>query len=156
MDFATVDRDIELWERHLGSTGQRDGRLGTLVTRFLTVHTCRCYETAVGDAIRRRADRSGDVPLAACVGKSPRPHRQMKFGDLAGSILGRFGDRHKQWFVSKIDRRSRDMYDSLVDSRNKSAHGDPVSATFDDVVMWHRHGKIVIAAFDEALNLPPA
>ena len=45
------------------------------------------------------------------------------------------------------------MYDSLIDNRNKSAHDGPVSAAFDDVVLWHQHGKIVIDAFEEALNL---
>lgn len=153
MDFTSIDRDIELWKMHLSATGQWDTRLDILVTRFLIVHICGRYETAVGDAIRRRAARSGDVPLAEYVSTSIRPHRQMKFGDLAGCVLGRFGDRQKKWFMDKVTCRSRDMYNSLIDSRNKSAHDGLVIATFDDVVMWHRHGKIVIDAFEEALNL---
>ena len=156
MDFTSVDRDIELWRAHLSATGQWNSRLDVLVTRFLIVHICGSYETAVGDAIRRRAARSGDVSLAKYVDKSTRPHRQMKFGDLAGSILGRFGDRQKKWFMDRVDGRSRDLYNSLIDNRNKSAHDGTVSATFGDVVMWHRHGKIVIDAFEEALDLPPA
>ena len=156
MDFTSIDRDIELWKIRLSATGQWDSRLDVLVTRFLIVHACGRHETAVGDAIRRRASQSGDVPLATYVGKSTRPHRQMKFGDLAGSVLGRFGDRQKKWFMDRVDGRSRDMYNSLIDNRNKSAHDGIVSATFDDVVMWHRHGRIAIDAFEEALDLPPA
>ena len=153
MDFTAIDRDIELWRCHLDSTGSWGTRLDILVTRFLLVHICGRYETAVGGAIRRRAARTGDAPLASYVGRSLRPHRQMMFGDLAGSILGRFGDRHKRWFAARVDRTSQGMYDSLIDNRNKSAHDGPVSAAFDDVVLWHQHGKIVIDAFEEALNL---
>ena len=156
MDFATIDMDIEIWKRHLGATGQRGTRIEDLATRFLLVHICGRYETAVGDAIRRRAARSADGPLVSYVSKSLRPHRQMKFGDLAGSILGRFGERHKQWFVARVDERSRHMYNSLIHNRNKSAHDRPVHATFEDVVMWHQHGKTVINAFEVALNLEPA
>lgn len=156
MDSAAIDRDIGMWKSHLDATGRWGTRLDALVTRFLLVHICGRYETAVGNAIRRRASRSGDVPLASYVSKSLRPHRQMKFGDLAGSILGRFGDRHKKWFVDRVDRRSQEMYDSLIDNRNKSAHDGPVSAAFDDVVLWHQHGKIVINTFEVALNLDAA
>ena len=153
MDFTSTDRDIELWKSHLDATGSWGTRIDILVTRFLVVHICGRYETAVGDAIRRRAARSGDAPLAAYVDKSLRPHRQMMFGDLAGSILGRFGDRYKRWFMARVDERSQGMYNSLIDNRNKSAHDGPVSAAFDDVVLWHQHGKIVIGAFEGALNL---
>ena len=79
--FASTDRDIELWKSHLDATGSWGTRIDILVTRFLLVHICGRYETAVGDAIRRRAARSGDAPLAAYVDKSPRPHRQMMSGD---------------------------------------------------------------------------
>ncbi len=48
------------------------------------------------------------------------------------------------------------MYDSLIDDRNKSAHDGPISAAFDDVVLWHQHGKIVINTFEVALNLDAA
>lgn len=122
-------------------------------TRLLPVHMCGLYETVVGEAMLRRAARTGDAPLASYVGRSLRPHRQMMFGGLAGSILGRFGGRYKRGFAAGADRISQGMHVSLIDNRNKSAYDGPASAAFDDVVLWHQHGKFVIDAIEEALNL---
>ena len=156
MDVSDIDRDIARWKDLLKKSGGDDNEIRSQLARFLLVHICGRYEIAAGEMIRRRAEESGDWPLASYVSQTFRPYRQMRFKELAEGVLAKFGKDHSARFEGQVSTDSRGSYNSLIANRNKSAHGQPIHVTLGDIEAWHEGGKDVLRAFELALAPSPA
>ena len=156
IDVSYIDRDIARWKGLLKKAGSDDYEIRSQLARFLLVHICGQYEIAVGKMIKRRAEESGDWPLASYVSQTFRPYRQMRFNELAEGVLAKFGKDYGARFEGMVSTDSRGRYNSLIANRNKSAHGQPICVTLGDIEAWHEGGKDVLRAFESALGPSPA
>ena len=153
-DVSGVDLDIEQWRGLLERAGASNTVLESQLVRFLLVHMCSRYERVVAGLIRERAEKSGDRLLASYVGSACMPRREPRWQCLQNDILGSFDSKCREWFKNRVGEATKRNYDSLINSRNDSAHGRPVNASLGDIVLWHEDAKVVLRVFGEALNLP--
>ena len=152
MDLSDIDRDIERWKKLLEDAGLRSTLHESQLVRFLLVHMCGRYERAVNDLLSERAKVSGDMALASYVENAYRVRKEPRWRYLQNEILGSFGREHREWFASNVTDRAKLFYESLIDNRNRSAHGLYIDASLDDVVVWHGYAKQVLDAFEGALR----
>lgn len=115
---------------------------------------CGRYERVVDNLIKERAKKSGDRPLASYVVDAYKMRREPSCQYLQNDVLGKFGDKQRECFKSKVNETTKTNYDSLITNRNNSAHGKSFNASLDDITAWHQDAKKVLREFEKALNLP--
>ncbi len=154
MDLSDIDRDIGQWKKLLEDNNLRATPYESQLVRFLLVHICGRYEKVVDELIAERAQRSGDKSLASYVKKAYKMRREPRSRHLQNDILQSFGAGHRKWFIANVTAIAKNGYDSLIDNRNLSAHGESIDVSLDEIILWHGHAKQVLGAFEAALGRP--
>ena len=154
MDLSDVDRVIDQWKKLLEDNDLLATPYESHLVRFLLVYMCGRYERAVDALLSERAQRSGDLSLASYVENAYKLRREPRWRHLQEGILKSFGDEHRKWFADNLTAVAKNGYDSLINNRNLSAHGEIVDVSLDEVVLWHGYAKQVLGAFETALGRP--
>ena len=154
MDLSDVDRVIAQWKKLLEDNGLLATPYESRLVQFLLVYMCGRYERVVDRLITERAQRSGDSSLASYVENAYKARREPRWRHLQNDILESFGAEHRKWFVDNVPVIAKNSYDSLIDNRNLSAHGETVDVSLAEVVLWHGYAKQVLGAFETALGRP--
>ena len=154
MDLSDVDRVVGQWKKLLEDNDLLATPYESRLVRFLLVYMCGRYERVVDALIVERARRSGDLSLASYVKNAYKKRREPRWKHLQNDILESFGAEHRKWFVDNVTVTAKNSYDSLIDNRNLSAHGNPINVSLDEIVLWHGYAKQVLGAFETALGLP--
>ena len=146
-----ADMDLRLWETHLDRTNTRNTVIETQLTKFMLVHICGHYEMEIIGIVSRRVQRSGDGGVASYVASLLKRGAPIH-PDALKSVLKGFGGGCLDVFCRGTKSDDLFQYKNIVLNRNKSAHGQDVSVTFDDVREHHASAKRVINAFERALD----
>lgn len=140
-----------MWNDHLDRTGSRRTIIENHVTRFILVHICSICEQEIRAAITTRAKKSGDEGLATYM-ESLLERRTPAHPDMLKDVLKQFGGGSAEAFRNRTTEEDVDQYRTIVENRNKSAHGRDIQMNFREVCVFHPGAKKVIAAFGYALG----
>lgn len=117
----------------------------------MLVHICGHYEMEIVGILSKRVQRSGDAGVASYVA-SLLERRAPIHPDSLKDILRGFGRECFEKFRQGAKSDDLLRYKNIVENRNKSAHGQYVNVTFDDIREHHAGAKRVINAFEHALD----
>lgn len=125
----------------------------SFLTRFLLVDICAEYEKEIKNVIINRAKQTGDKELISFIEKTIARIRNIKTGDLRGSILKRFSEDCLERFNNKVDgKEALSRYENIVTNRDLSAHGGSINMTFNELMTSHQKAKDVLTAVSDAIN----
>ncbi len=147
----TADDDLALWSQHLDQTESRYTIIENQLTRFMLVHICGHYEMEIKGIILKRVQKSGDPGVTSYV-KFLLERRAPVHPDALKGVLKKFGGECLSRFTQNTSEADLNQYANIVVNRNKSAHGEQIQTSFDEICAYHAGAKRVIVAFDRALE----
>ena len=157
MRLPRVEAALFDCERHLSSSAVAEVRIRALLTQALLILVFAEFERVIRGQVRTRCAGIADPEVARFVTScADRVIRSFRISDLAG-LLNRFDADCGKEFTDRLepDPKARNMYDSLVRTRNGVAHGDELQATLEDVKEYYRCGHVVLDHFRAALFREP-
>lgn len=156
MRIDVIDVAIDKCAAHLSPGKDVDEILSGLLTNALLVLICAEFEKKFREMIKDRCSSVSDRSVKSYIdGYTETALRGLKTTDVSG-LLGKFGDRHKREFRRRLDgnRKSENMYNSLINNRHRVAHEGVHAATFADIKEHYEEGLAVLDCFREALWIP--
>lgn len=129
----------------------------TLLAQALLILICAELERVIREQIRARCADIKDPELVSFLEScTDRVTRSLTISELAG-LLNRFDAEFGKDFRSRLrrDRKTPNLYATLVDTRHRVAHGEEHTATLADVAEYYRHALIVLGHFRGTLFREP-
>ena len=156
MRIDAIDVAIDKCAAHLSPGKDVDETLSGLLTNALLMLICAEFEKKFREMIKDRCSSVSDRSVKSYIdGYTETALRGLRITDVSG-LLGKFGDRHKREFRRLLNenRKSENMYNSLVTNRHSAAHGGGPAATFGDIRAYYEEGRSVLDCFRKALWIP--
>jgi hypothetical protein len=153
MKLAQVDAVIKACEDHLTANKAFGTDVEKFLTGYLVVMTYSALEEFLEDAIRKRAERTGDKVLASLVSSAIGiVLRSIGTGELSG-VLNRFGEDHKKAFRQRMDAnpQAETSYNSIIGQRHNVAHTATFTLSFREFVNYYESGHVVLDAFSDVV-----
>jgi hypothetical protein len=153
MGVAAVRDDLELCMSFLDSTRARGSEVESFLTQYLLVACYAALEEEVESIIRSRSERIADTEAANYVRVTlENVKRGLKIGELAG-LVGRFSESAKEQFSQVVvNTESHAAWDSLLNDRHASAHGEGAKLSIADFASAFDGALVVLEALATSLG----
>lgn len=155
MKSNKIDSLFQRYEDQRKEIGGLDGEVNVLLVRGLLVNICAEFERILKEMVSDRFSRIDDVGVRnfarAVADKTFKSANIDRFYDA----LMLFGVANKDRFkeLRKGDDQVVASYESIINQRNKAAHGGDVDVTFDEVRQYYYAGHVVLDWFESALRV---
>lgn len=138
----------------LDSTGARGTEVESFLTQYLLIASYAAFEEEVASIIGSRSERVADAEAANYVRVTlANVKRGLKIGELAG-LVGRFSETAKEQFnLAVVNTESHAAWDSLLNDRHASAHGEGAKLTIGDFARAFEEALTVLQVFANALGM---
>lgn len=150
--MVRLEGEIEMCVAHVDSTDTRYTSIGDFIAKCLLVRICSKYEIAIADMVRQKMKTMDDEAFREKMEKILSRFSLYSY-ELEQKILKRFGDRYIEKFNNEITNDDRMGYNNMIENRHSVAHGRDIQFTIADIPLAHQHGKLVLRAFANALEL---
>lgn len=153
MVLSKAERNIFVCQKYIETTNAKGTEVESFLTQFLLVNICGEFEKDIKEMLFDRADKCGDPDVASYI-KNSFDGRSIKLGDIKGTILKKFNDKHGKTFDEKLKLGDAEVcYNNIIENRDSSAHGRSVNMSFDELIASYYPAKRVMTAMFEVLNL---
>ena len=153
MRIPRIDEALDKCEAHLSLEKAVEPEVQSLLTQSLLILICAEFEKKVLELVEERCQSVPDESVRAFLKDcTKRVFRSLRISEIAG-LLNRFGASHKEVFDQYLEQnqRAQNMYDSILNNRHNTAHGEGSDVTFGDVKQYYEHGHCVLDYFRDAL-----
>lgn len=153
MRLERVEVALAQCRSHLKDLPLASVAIRSLLVQALLVLIYSEFQRVIREHIEARCADIEDPELAhffkSCAGDVTR---SLAIAELTG-LLNRFDSDRGRDFRRRLQRapRTRDMYASLLRTRNGVAHGEDLTATLADVGEFYSHAIVVLDHFCDAL-----
>ena len=157
MRIERIDAALERCDEHLSIAGAVDEVIESLLTQSLLILICAEFEKKYRELIIDRCSSVSDRSLRDYVENCTRTSfRSLKITEISG-LLARFGSIHKAEFNRRLSEDGiKESYDSILNNRNRIAHGDGSDVTFRDIKKYYEKRHVVLDCFRESLRVEAA
>jgi hypothetical protein len=144
MGVIAVREATELCISFLDSASARGSEVESFLTQYLLMASYAAFEEEIESMIGSRSALVADLEAANYVRVTlDNVKRGLKIGELAG-LIGRFSETAKEQFsLAVVNTEAHAAWDSLLNDRHASAHGEGAKLTIADFAQ----------AFEEALTV---
>ena len=150
MRIPRIDQALEKCQSHL-SSGTIEVEIESLLTRSLLILIYAEFERAIKNLIKKRCSSIADDSVKNfAVGCTDRVFRGLRIDEMAG-LLGQFDKSCKETFTHRLDQKTKDMYNNVLNNRHQVAHGKGSAVTFREVKQYYEHAHVVLDCFRESL-----
>lgn len=150
MRIPRIDQALEKCQSHLSSEAI-EIEIQNLLTQSLLILIYAEFERAIKNLIKKRCSSiSDDAVKNFVVGCTDNVFRGLHIDAMAG-LLGRFDKSCKETFTNRLDQKTKEMYNNILNNRHRVAHGEGSSVTFRDVEQSYEHAHVVLDRFRESL-----
>ena len=151
--LSEVQNDLIYCEHHLTYTRTKGTDLESYLTQFLLVRICGKFEKEIERVVGERAHKFGDSELARYIEGNFESYRHLKFENLRGKILKKFGTQILNNFDQQVKGQAPQFrYENIVVNRDASAHGGTLHITFDELKTSLPDAIKVLDAFENVLK----
>ncbi|MDO9579999.1 MAG: MAE_28990/MAE_18760 family HEPN-like nuclease, partial [Bacteroidales bacterium] len=144
--FQTINDTIKKAKK----SGEKDARLASMLSSYLVVWISGVYEDMVEHLFAERVKKVNDKEIEnfveVFIGEQFRSPRYENIKKLVKAFDPKYGYELR----SKIEDKNITALDSIVNNKNKAAHGEVSNATIDDIIGWN---KDTIKIFEELENI---
>ena len=146
-------RELRSWVRELSSV---DKRL-SYITRYAVITTSGALERSFKTIIADYVTHGEPAYIDEYITRTLRRSSMNPSVEAIVKTLVQFDSGWKDSFNRAINSlphgaRDKDALTSLVEIRNKIAHGAPVIVSFNDVVQYYVHARNVVAQLEVVLR----
>lgn len=154
MKSAYLERKFEEIQEAIGKAKQTsllDVKLASMLSSYLVVFISGIYEDCIENLFVQRAGKSYDGELQnlvrTLINEQFRNPEYGKIKKLVKSLNTSYGNR----MDSQINTKYIEGINSIVENKNKVAHGNPSNATLKDVEDYHNRAINVFKVLEDIL-----
>lgn len=153
MRIPRIDQALEKCQSHLSSE-TIEVEIKSLLTQSVLILIYAEFERAIKNLIKERcssiSDISDDSVRNFVIGCTDSGFRGLQIDAMAG-LLGRFDKSCKETFTNRLDQKTKEMYNNILNNRNLVAHGEGSPVTFRDVEQFYEQAHVLLDRFRESL-----
>ena len=153
MKISKIDDVLETCKDHLEKNNAKGTEIEVFITRYLLIYICAVFEKEIKNIIVERAMKVNDPFINLYVKSSLKAtFRQIDTGGIAG-VLNHFGPEYKKKFNYKMkETKMQNDYNSIVNDRHNTAHGDGSNITFNDLIGYYEEGHKILDILYDVIN----
>jgi len=129
----------------------QDKKLLSMLSNYLVVFISGIYEDCVEQLFIERACKNDDEQIQNLVKNLIDKHFRNPMYREVKKWVKYFDSKYVTTFQSKIDDKNIQAIDSIVENKNRVAHGENSNATFKDVNIWYNNSLKIFEVLEEIL-----
>jgi len=132
-------------------TSTSDPQLAYMLSAYLVVFISGAYEDCIEYLFVKRAGKNNDKEIESLVKELiDRQFRNPNY-DKITQLIKALNLGYVSILNSKIDTQSKTGINSIVQNKNKIAHGETSNATLNDVINYHNSATKIFEVLEDIL-----
>ncbi len=149
--FSSIDTAIESLSK-VKNKFPEDTQLSSYLAGYLAVYIFGVYEECLEHLFAEEARKTGNEKIIRFIEDALDKMIRTPNFEIVKQTLGRFAEDMPIKFAGKLSSEVVQAYSSLKTNRDQISHGSQHSATFDDVVKFHKSCIQFFTALEEVIN----
>lgn len=159
MKFRKIDSAIENCQNYLNENGGYGTEIEMYITRYLLIHICAVFETEIKKIVVVNAKPKCNPFICSYVESSLKnTFRQIDTKGIS-TLLALFGATYKTKFQKTLNEGNtviKDSYNSIVNNRHNTAHGNEANVTLIELVNYYEEGHKVLDVLHNIMSGNPS
>jgi len=143
--FASIERNIKI------AKSVNDLQLASMLSGYLVVSISGIYEDCIEHLFIQRAGKKNDKEMQNLVKTLIDRHFRNPNYDKVKELVRALDSKQGENILQKIDIKSKQGLNSIVNNKNNIAHGEVSNATIGDIMGYYQDVLKIFEALEKIL-----